>query len=81
VSDAGRGLVSRFRSSPQFAASPGASFGIEEHQQLYDFGAVLNLKFLNEFAASYRNFKFTALARCSDWATHFRKNASALTFH
>ncbi len=34
----------------------------KDHEQLYDSSAVLNLKFLNELAASYdRNFKFTAL--------------------
>jgi hypothetical protein len=35
----------------------------KDHWQLYDSSAVLNLKFLNELAASTdRNFKFTALA-------------------
>ena len=34
----------------------------KDHWQLYDSSAVLNLKFLNELAASNdRNFKFTAL--------------------
>jgi len=43
--------VSRFRSSPEFAARSGANFGIEGHQQLYDSSAALNPKFANGLAA------------------------------
>src|ERR1043166_1045749 len=45
------GLVSRFRSSPEFAARSEANFGIEGHQQHYDSSAALNPKFATGLAA------------------------------
>ena len=44
-------LVSRFRSSPEFAARSEASFGIEGHWQIYDSSAALNPKFAIGLAA------------------------------
>src|ERR1051325_9575207 len=45
-------LVSRFRSSPEFAARSVANFGIEGHWQRYDSSAALNPKFAIGLAAS-----------------------------
>jgi hypothetical protein len=44
-------LVSRFRSSLDFAARSEANFGIEGHEQLYDSSAALNPKFAIGVAA------------------------------
>src|SRR5262249_33720589 len=43
--------VSRFRSSPEFAARSKANFGIEGHWPLYDSSAALNPKFAIGLAA------------------------------
>src|ERR1051325_10712492 len=45
------GLVSRFRSSPGYAALAVANFAIEGHQQLYDSSAASNPKFATGLAA------------------------------
>jgi hypothetical protein len=44
-------LMSRFPSSPEFAAHSKANFGIEGHQQRYESGAALNPKFAIGLAA------------------------------
>ena len=49
--DAEGGLVSRFRSSPEFAARSVANFGIEGHEQIYNSSAALNPKFATGLAA------------------------------
>src|SRR5262249_26737352 len=46
-----RPLVSRFRSSPEFAARSEANFGIEGHQPFYESSAALNPKFAIGLAA------------------------------
>ena len=50
-------LVSRFRSSPEFAARSVANFGIEGHQQRYDSSAALNPKFAIGLAAIGRELR------------------------
>jgi hypothetical protein len=47
----GATIVSRFRSSPEFAARSEANFGIEGHQRRYDSSAALNPKFAIGLAA------------------------------
>src|SRR5262249_3896764 len=62
-----RALVCRFRSSHQFAAHPRANFGIKGTRATSMFLVrLMNLKFLNEPAATDRNFKFAALAADGD---------------
>src|SRR5262249_2612965 len=60
-------LVSRFRSSPEFAARSEANFGIEGHQPLYDSSAALNPKFAPGLRQRWANFGFAALDNRRDF--------------
>jgi hypothetical protein len=60
-------LVSRFRSSPDFAARSGANFGIEGHQQIYDSSAALNPKFATGLAAAC----LTCASKAGKWLRGF----------
>src|ERR1043166_8218109 len=64
--------VSRFRSSPEFAAHSGANFGIEGHWPLYDSSAALNPKFAIGLAALWCELRVRGTSRVGHSFSRYR---------